>query len=398
MLLVITRPDASGIEKENAADSHDTYNSPRLRRRLILKSLKDRYGDISTVEHPSSAEDDLSPYKTVHDQGLLDFLESAWEKWVDLGDDGRDISACSQRIGGDIGGDDAESIPGLIPINFALPRNSRERPGNSVYGGIAYYCTDMCTPIVSSLLEELQWDGAVVKMAVERAVAAVSASTVDDSVRVGSHVPAVRAAYAITTHPGHHAARDSYGGYCYVNHAARAAREMQTLIGEGTKVAILDVDYHCGNGTAAIFYTDPNVWVCSLHCDPDFDYPFTSGFADQIGEGSGWGSTMHMPLPPKTSWQKYEEALSVAMDAITSGFGAQGLVVSLGLDTYAGDEVSTKRAGFQLSGDDYTKMGELIGSKTNVPTVFIQEGGYKMDVVGDAAADVVASFCKASKG
>ena len=231
MLLVITRPDASGtdgIEKEKAADSHDTYNSPRLRRRLILQSLKDRYGDISTVEHPSSSEEDLSPYKAVHGQGLLDFLESAWNKWVDLGEDGRDISACSQRTaGGDIGGDDAESIPGLIPINFALPRNSRERPGNSVYGGIAYYCTDMCTPIVSSLLEELQWDGAVVKMAVERAVAAASASTVDDS--EGSNGPVVRAAYAITTHPGHHAARDSYGGYCYVNHAARAAREMQTL-------------------------------------------------------------------------------------------------------------------------------------------------------------------------
>mmetsp|Transcript_3448 Transcript_3448/g.9811 ORF Transcript_3448/g.9811 Transcript_3448/m.9811 type:complete len:292 (-) Transcript_3448:11-886(-) len=291
MLLVITRPDAAdGVEKENAADSHDAYNSPRLRRRLILKSLKDRYGDISTVEHPPSAEDDLSPYSTVHDQGLLDFLSTAWGKWLDLGEDGRDINASSQQAGGD----DADSIPGLIPINFALPRNSRERPGNSVYGEIAYYCTDMCTPIVSSLMNELQWDGAVVKMAVERALAApASASTGEDS--VGQHV---RASYAITTHPGHHAARDSYGGYCYVNHAARAAREMQNLIGEGTKVAILDVDYHVGNGTAAIFYTDPNIWVCSLHCDPDFDYPFTSGFADQIGEGNGWGSTMHMPLPP----------------------------------------------------------------------------------------------------
>ena len=103
---------------------------------------------------------------------------------------------------------------------------------------------------------------------------------------------------------------------------------------------------------------------------------------------------MHMPLPPKTSWDKYEEALTVAMDAITTGFGAQGLIVSLGLDTYEGDEVATKRAGFQLSKDDYKKMGALIGSKTDVPCVFIQEGGYKMDVVGDAAADVVASFCQ----
>ena len=391
MLLVVTRPDAeSCTENEDAADSHDTYNSPRLRRRLILKSLKDRYGDITQVEHPSSAEDDLSQYSVVHDQELLDFLSTAWDKWVDLGEDGRDINASSQQAG-DVGGDDANSIPGLIPINFALPRNSQERPGHSVYGGIAYYCTDMCTPIVSSLLDELKWDGAVLKMAVEQAVVA----TATDGDADGPHV---RATYAITTHPGHHAASDSYGGYCYVNHAARAAREMQKLLGDDAKIAILDVDYHCGNGTAAIFYTDANIWVTSLHCDPNFDYPFTSGFADQIGEGSGWGSTTYMPLPPRTSWDKYEEALTVAMDAITTCFGAQGLIVSLGLDTYEGDQVATKRAGFQLSKDDYKKMGALIGSKADVPCVFIQEGGYKMDVVGDAAADVVASFCQAKAG
>ena len=387
MLIVFTRPDTdSGTEQEDAADSHDKYNSPRLRRRLILKALTERYGDITKVEHPSSAEDDLANYSVVHDQGLLDFLSTAWSKWVDLGD-GRDINASSHH-GGDVGDDADSMIPGLIPINFALPRNSHERPGDSVYGGIAYYCTDMCTPIVSSLLDELRWDGAVVRMAVERAVAATTEDCADG--------PHVRAAYAITTHPGHHAASDSYGGYCYVNHAARAAREMQKLLGEDAKIAILDVDYHCGNGTAAIFYTDANVWVTSLHCDPNFDYPFTSGFADQIGVGEGWGSTMHMPLPPKTSWTMYEEALSVAMEAITTGFGAQGLIVSLGLDTYEGDDVATERAGFRLSSADYTKMGALIGSKTNVPCVFIQEGGYKMDVVGDVAADVVASFCQAT--
>jgi acetoin utilization deacetylase AcuC-like enzyme len=348
------------------------------------------------VEHPSTAEADLSAYECVHDAKLLDFLSTAWDRWVELGEDGRDSDACSYHTkdaDATSTDDDKKKIPGLIPINFALHRNSRERPGNSVYGGIAYYCTDMCTPIVAPLLEELRWDGAVVKLAVKRAVA--GSRQIEEE---PDGTKPISAAYAITTHPGHHAAKDSFGGYCYVNHAARAAREMQKMLGDDSRVAILDVDYHCGNGTAAIFYTDASVWVASIHCDPNFDYPFTAGFSDQIGEAEGWGSTMHMPLPPGTSWEKeYEETLSVAVDAIATGFGAQGFIISLGIDTYDGDAVPIRRAGFHLSGNDYKKMGALIGSKIpkGVATVFIQEGGYKMDVVGDAAADVVASFCRA---
>ena len=402
MLLAVTRPDPAVSDNERLvteaeanADAHDGHNNPRLRRKLILQSLKTRYSEISSVENPLTAEADLSGYHCIHDEKFLDFLSTAWDRWVALGD-GRDSNAsCYHAREADAPDDgDEEKIPGLIPINFALPRNSRERQGNSVYGGMAYYCTDMCTPIVDMLLDELRWDGAVVKLAVECAVSGTKQFKEEEN---GGTQP-IRAAYAITTHPGHHAAHDSFGGYCYVNHAARAAREMQKLLGTDNKVAILDVDYHCGNGTASIFYTDASVWVTSIHCDPNFDYPFTAGFADQIGEGSGWGSTMHMPLPPGTSWENgYEEALLVAMDAITIGFRAKGLIVSLGLDTYDGDGVSVRRAGFHLSGDDYKKMGALIGSKVpkGVPTVFIQEGGYKMDVVGDAAADFVASFCEA---
>lgn len=152
-------------------------------------------------------------------------------------------------------------------------------------------------------------------------------------------------------------------------------------------------DYHCGNGTASIFYDDPTVFVVSLHCDPDWDYPFHSGFADQTGANDGIGLTLHLPLPPGTEWDVYGPALEKALDRILD-FGAQALVVSLGLDTHEGDEVSVRRAGFRLRGSDYLEMGQTMGRMIrDMPTVFIQEGGYKMDVVGEVAADVVVGFC-----
>lgn len=104
-------------------------------------------------------------------------------------------------------------------------------------------------------------------------------------------------AYAVTTHPGHHASSDSFGGYCYINHAAMAARYLQTEY-DFAKVAVLDVDYHAGNGTVSIFYCDPSVLTISIHCDPDVEYPFNSGWADQTGAADGLGSTLNIPLPP----------------------------------------------------------------------------------------------------
>jgi len=157
---------------------------------------------------------------------------------------------------------------------------------------------------------------------------------------------------------------------------------------------LFHVDYHCGNGTASIFYKDPSVLVVSIHCDPDWDYPFHSGFADETGAEEGVGATLHLPLPPGTTWNDgYKQALAMAVDHIVEDFGAEALVVSLGLDTHEGDPCTIRRAGFKLSGDDYWSMGQLIGTNLGpVPTVFVQEGGYRMDKVGKAAADVVVGF------
>ena len=101
--------------------------------------------------------------------------------------------------------------------------------------------------------------------------------------------------------------------------------------------------------------------MISIHCHPDWEYPFHSGFDDERGVDEGVGTTIHLPLMPQTTWSEtYRVTLQRAMNEIQS-FDALVLVVSLGLDTHAGDPCAVRRAGFLLQGDDYKEMG----TKTN---------------------------------
>jgi len=273
------------------------------------------------------------------------------------------------------------TIPPLIPSNTSLPRlkskihsYNNQRPSKNVMGQIGYCCTDTCTPIYKELRSELHSDARLLQ-------AALGQCDSDSSNKiVGSTL------YLLPTHPRHHACHDGFGGYYYVNHAAALAAALP-------RPAILDLDYHCGNGTAVLFHDEENVMVVSLHCDPDFEYPFHNGFADE-----SQGTTLHLPLPPRTNWQGYRVALEHALNAIQD-FAPETLIISLGLDTHAGDPCAIRRAGFRLEGNDYVEMGKLLGSQLGClsvsTTIFVQEGGYRMDRIATAAADVVGSFHKA---
>lgn len=365
--------------EDQALDSLDDFNHPRFRRALILRALQEHYGDKVSFVVPSRPERDLQSYDCIHNKDLLDFISTAWTRWEGLGEEGRDPASSlitSDSSSSDTGIIKSIVVPALIPINMPLGRDGNQRPSKSVMGQIGYYCTDTCTPIFGFLFEELKMDAAILRTAVDEALTG-------------------GVSYALPTHPGHHAATDSFGGYCYVNHAARALKLLQQSL-NGQKVAILDIDYHCGNGTASIFYQDPSVLVVSIHCDPDFDYPFHNGFSDELGQGDGVGATLHIPLAPGTKWNVYAMALKAALDRIVS-FDAVALVVSLGLDTHERDPCAIRRAGFCLSGKDYWEMGSAIGARVGgLPTVFVQEGGYRMDAVGKAAADVLVGYCSSS--
>lgn len=184
------------------------------------------------------------------------------------------------------------------------------------------------------------------------------------------------AVYAMCRPPGHHAGYDFMGGYCYVNNAAVAANRLKPL----GKVAILDIDYHHGNGTQQIFWDDPDVLFVSIHGEPSAEYPHYTGTTEEIGGQDAQGTTLNFPLALGTTEEpQFLDALDQALDAIQQ-FAPETLIISLGFDTYVDDPISD----FHLEIDSYMKIGRRIAAM-GLPTLYVQEGGYHVDDLGDMA-------------
>lgn len=173
-----------------------------------------------------------------------------------------------------------------------------------------------------------------------------------------------RFVYALCRPSGHHAEQSQMGGYCYLNNAAIAAQYLSQF----GKVAILDLDFHHGNGTQQIFYQRSDVLYTSLHADPNWKFPHLSGFSDETGDGEGEGFNQNFPLPQGTDNEQYTKTLKKALNLIKR-YQPDFLVVSLGFDTHKEDPI----CGFGLTTDYYKEMGSLV-HQTNIPTVILQEG------------------------
>jgi acetoin utilization deacetylase AcuC-like enzyme len=258
--------------------------------------------------------------------------------------------------------------PGPVMVWSFASRHAARKP-RGFLGLKGYYSFSWGTPVLEGTWEAAYWS-------------AQCALTAAALVREGG-----AAAYALCRPPGHHAAGDLYGGYCYLNNAAIAARSLQGAAGDGRdRVAILDVDYHHGNGTQIVFYEDPSVLYCSLHADPDQEYPYYWGGADERGAGPGEGTNRNWPLPRGSGDAAYLAALDEALAAI-GGFGPRYLVVSVGLDTVAGDP----EGGFQLSATGLGEVARRIAALA-LPTVVVQEGGYLLERLGENAVYFLRPF------
>jgi len=178
--------------------------------------------------------------------------------------------------------------------------------------------------------------------------------------------------YAMPRPPGHHAGRESFAGYCITNHSALAAQ----LLSQAGPVAILDVDYHHGNGTQDIFYEREDVLYISIHCRPEEAYPYIAGSYHETGYGPGLGRNINMPLSSGTRWVDYQEPLADALERIQR-FNPEAVVLSAGFDTLADDPIGT----FRLTTDDFTPMGKMI-SQLGKPLLVVQEGGYHVPSLG----------------
>lgn len=285
----------------------------------------------------------MAPLLRVHDRDYLEFLRTAHGEWVAAG-----------RAGDVIG----YTFPVVQRRPLSLTR---------IDAKAGQYAFDAATPITAHTWTSAYWSA-------QTALSATSCAA----------GPGNTAAFGLCRPPGHHAGRNYMGGYCYLNNAAIAARHAQTL--GFTRVAVLDIDYHHGNGTQDIFYSDPDVLFVSLHGDPQTDYPFFWGHADERGEGGGLGSTLNFPLPHGTRIDSYRQTLARALHSIAS-WKADFLVLSFGADTFEDDPISN----FKIRREDFPVLSGDI-SRLGLPTVILMEGGYHVAALGDNVAAFLQGF------
>lgn len=304
--------------------------------------IVDRLNAVGLGEITEPTDHGMDPVLKVHDTEFVKFLKTAWDEWRKAGYEGEAIPTCwpARRM--------ATKIPDHID------------------GKLGYYAMAAETSISPGT-----WEAALGAVNV--------ALTGAEMIHSGE-----RAAFSLCRPPGHHAARDMYGGYCFLNNAAIAT---QYFIDHGaTRVAVLDVDFHHGNGTQDIFYNRNDVIYLSLHGDPLDAFPHFLGYADETGQGEGQGYNFNYPMKPGTAFDAWGKALDDALGHVKH-LDTEVLVVSLGVDTFETDPISF----FKLKSDDFFTYGKTI-AKLGLPTHFVMEGGYDIDEIGLNTVNVLQGF------
>jgi acetoin utilization deacetylase AcuC-like enzyme len=295
---------------------------------------------IGATEAPSDHGE--APLLRVHPREYLDFVKSAFADWRAAGRDG-------------------DAIPYTFPVARRRPLDLQR-----IDARLGRYSYDTSTPIAQGTWTASYW-------AAQTALSALEAVLGGEG-----------AAFALCRPPGHHCGADYSGGYCYLSNAAIAAEA--ALAAGKPRVAILDIDYHHGNGTQDVFYGRGDVFFASIHADPRTDYPFFWGHADETGEGEGEGATLNLPLPRGTELAAFEAALGQALERIAA-FAPDLLIVSYGADTFEGDPISQ----FRLKTEDYPRLARRIAS-AGLPTLIVMEGGYAVDALGANVAAFLSGF------
>lgn len=308
----------------------------------VLARLRER--GLPAPQDPGPV--DMAPIRRLMDPGFLDFLEHGWAAWKAAGHPGE-----------------------LLPMTVPVRRTRMDRVPRNITGRAGYYCLAQDTAITAG-----SWRAALSSAASAMAAARTTAA-------------GAPGAFALCRPPGHHATADMYGGYCFLNNAAIVA-QMFRDDGAG-RVAVLDIDFHHGNGTQDIFYARGDVFFASVHGAPEEAFPYFLGYEDERGAGEGEGANRNFPLPPGTGYALWSQALEAALADIRA-FGAEALVISLGTDAYKDDPISF----FRLDSPDFTDAGRRIG-RLRLPTVFCMEGGYAIEAVGINAVNVLEGFADA---
>ncbi len=333
-----------------------SYYDPRQRTHAPLQELQDgafvayaeapeRLDSILAALGETRAPRDygLEPIRRVHDADYVRFLQTVHQRW-----------AAEGRAG--------DAIPYAFPV-----RGRRPLEFERVDATLGRFAFDAGTPITADTWDAAYW-------AAQTALSGLSALSATPDMPV----------FALCRPPGHHAGADYCGGYCYLNNSAIAA---EAALADGAeRVAILDVDYHHGNGTQDLFYDRRDVFFASIHADPKIDFPFYWGHADERGTGAGEGATLNLPLPRRARIDAFLDALEQACVAVDR-HGVDLLIVSFGADTYAYDPISE----LKLEMEDYPRLSQRI-ARLGRPTLVVMEGGYAIPALGRITKGFLSGF------
>ena len=325
--------------------------TPERMDKILFALEKTDWADIS-----QPADFGLEPILAIHDPGYIDFLASAWNEW----------------IAGSAGLDSTPDNLVLLPATFAL-RDQAHKP-SSLLGRAGYYMMDLSACIVKGTYAAAM-ASANCALSGAKYIADCSNTSLPSS-NLGE------TAFALCRPPGHHAGKDYAGGYCFINNAAVAANWLST----GGKVALLDIDYHAGNGTQDIFYTRSDVLTLSLHADPNNEYPYYAGYPDEGGAGEGLGLHHNFPLQPGITDTGYLATLDDALNMIV-GFSPKFLVISLGTDIYKDDPLGK----FGITTDGFHEIGKKIAA-LHIGSLIVLEGGYNNDALGENVVSFLTAF------
>lgn len=300
-----------------------------------------RHQQLGEIRAPD--EHGLDPVLAIHNARYVDFLERAWNDWQAAGLAG-------------------EPIPAIWPTR----RLRDDRIPNSIRGEVGYYALGSDTSLCAGTFKAAQ------------ASKDIALSALDHVLAGGG------SAFGLCRPPGHHAAVGQYGGYCFFNNAAIAAQ--RALDRSASRVAILDIDFHHGNGTQDIFYRRDDVLVQSIHGDPQQEFPYFLGFADEVGEQAGRGFNINYPLPSGTGYTDWSNTLDRAIARLQQ-YQPDLLIVSVGVDTFEHDPISS----FRLTSEDFTDCGRRL-KQAGLPTLFLMEGGYAVAEIGINTVNVLSGF------
>ncbi len=318
----------------------ESTEQPERAQRLLTALHR---SNIPVVE---SAGFDLSPLQDIHSANYLDFLQHGFQQWQELPD------------------------PSAEVIANVHPMHRRKNYPTSIIGRAGWHMGDTACP-----LGEHTWQAA-------RCSANV-ALTAAQMVLQGEQ----KLTYALCRPPGHHAYAEMAAGFCFLNNSAIAAQYARRT---HSRVAILDVDVHHGNGTQDIFYARSDVLTVSIHADPNEFYPFFWGYENEHGEGEGDGYNLNIPLEKLSGDTVFLQALNDAIDRVKA-FNPGLLIVALGLDASEADPLR----GLSVTTDGFHRIGKAIAG-AGLPTVFVQEGGYLSDLLSDNLAAVLSGAMEAT--